>query len=157
VVRTRKLELVALGELMRDERVNAGLSAEVRSFLEAALEGYPDLDVRLLAAARKRETSGEGREAGEGEAPRGPARRALGWGRAPAPPSVGHGRPKEDRIAVRALHGLAFRGTKRARSQDCMGLRAPHGVAFCGANRAGRFLALPDGAAETPHRVSGPS
>ena len=63
VVRTRKLELVALGELMRDERVNAGLSAEVRSFLEAALEGYPDLDIRLLAAARRRETSGEGREA----------------------------------------------------------------------------------------------
>jgi hypothetical protein len=50
-------------------------------------------------------------------------------------PRVGHGRPKE----------------------DCMGLRAPHGVAFRGANRAGRFLALPDGSPETLHRVSGPS
>jgi transcriptional regulator with XRE-family HTH domain len=57
VVRARKRELGALGELMRDERVNAGLTAEVRSFLEAALEGYPDLDIRLLAAARRREPS----------------------------------------------------------------------------------------------------
>jgi len=71
VVRARKQELGALGELMRDERVNesvnervnAGLPAEVRSFLEAALEGYPDLDIRLLAAARRREPSKGGREA----------------------------------------------------------------------------------------------
>lgn len=63
VVRARKRELGALGELMRDERVNAGLTAVVRSFLEAALEGYPDLDIRLLAAARGREPSEEGREA----------------------------------------------------------------------------------------------
>jgi transcriptional regulator with XRE-family HTH domain len=63
VVRARKQELGALGELMRDERVNAGLPAEVRSFLEAALEGYPDLDIRLLAASRRREPSEGGREA----------------------------------------------------------------------------------------------
>src|SRR5215210_5848871 len=63
VVRARKRELGALGELMRDERVNAGLPAEVRSFLEAALEGYPNLDIRLLAAARRREPSEGGREA----------------------------------------------------------------------------------------------
>ena len=39
------------------------LPEEVRSFLEAVLKSYPDLDIRLLAAARRREPSEEGREA----------------------------------------------------------------------------------------------
>ena len=42
-------------------------------------------------------------------------------------------------MAVRALHGLAFRGANRDRPKDCMGLRALHGVAFGGAGRVGRF------------------
>jgi hypothetical protein len=64
VVRARKREVGALGELMQDERASAGLPAEVREFLEGVLEGYPDLDIhRLLAAARRREASDEGREA----------------------------------------------------------------------------------------------
>jgi hypothetical protein len=41
---------------------DADLPAEVRLFLEEALSGYPDLDIRLLAAARGRESSDEGRE-----------------------------------------------------------------------------------------------
>ena len=63
VVRARKREIEALGEVMQDERVSVGLTAEVRSFLEAVLESYPDQDIRLLAAARRRESSEEGREA----------------------------------------------------------------------------------------------
>jgi transcriptional regulator with XRE-family HTH domain len=63
VVRARKREIEALGEVMQDERVSVGLSAEVRSFLEAVLGSYPDQDIRLLAAARGRETSEEGRQA----------------------------------------------------------------------------------------------
>jgi hypothetical protein len=63
VVRARKREVGALGEVMQDERVSQDLSAEVRSFLEAVLQSYPDLDIRLLAAARRREPSEEGREA----------------------------------------------------------------------------------------------
>jgi hypothetical protein len=39
------------------------LPAEVRSFLEAVLESYPDLDIRLLAVARRGESSEEGHEA----------------------------------------------------------------------------------------------
>ena len=39
------------------------LLEDVRSFLEAVLESYPDLDIRLLAAARRRESSEEGHEA----------------------------------------------------------------------------------------------
>jgi hypothetical protein len=42
---------------------NPDLPEDVRSFLKAAIEGRPDLDIRLLAAARRREPSGEGREA----------------------------------------------------------------------------------------------
>jgi hypothetical protein len=33
-----KWEIEALGEVMQDEEVSAGLSAEVRSFLDALLE-----------------------------------------------------------------------------------------------------------------------
>ena len=52
----REMEL--LKEVMRD----ADLPAEVRLFLEEALNGYPDLDIRLLAAARNREPSEVGWE-----------------------------------------------------------------------------------------------
>jgi hypothetical protein len=38
------------------------LPTEVRSFLEAVLESYPEQDIRLLAA-RRREPSEEGRQA----------------------------------------------------------------------------------------------
>jgi transcriptional regulator with XRE-family HTH domain len=62
IVWARKREIEALGEMMQDEKVSGGLSAEVRSFLEAVLESYPDQDIRLLAAARRREPSEEGRE-----------------------------------------------------------------------------------------------
>ena len=58
VVSAREREMEALGEAMRD----ADLPGEVRLFLEEALNGYPDLDIRLLAAARGRESSDEGRE-----------------------------------------------------------------------------------------------
>jgi hypothetical protein len=39
------------------------LSEEVRSFLEAVLESYPDLDIRVLALARRGEPTEEGHEA----------------------------------------------------------------------------------------------
>ena len=42
---------------------SAGLPAEVRKFLEVVLESYPDQDIRLLAAARRREPSEESHEA----------------------------------------------------------------------------------------------
>jgi hypothetical protein len=38
------------------------LHPEVRLFLEEVLGGYPEQDIRLLAAARSRERSEEGRE-----------------------------------------------------------------------------------------------
>jgi transcriptional regulator with XRE-family HTH domain len=64
-VRARERELAFLGEmveaggLLRDRE----LPEEVRAFLEAALRSRPDLDIRLLAAARGREASEEGRGA----------------------------------------------------------------------------------------------
>jgi len=57
-VSARGREMELLKEVLRD----ADLPAEVRLFLEEALSGYPDLDIRLLAAARGRESSDEGRE-----------------------------------------------------------------------------------------------
>jgi transcriptional regulator with XRE-family HTH domain len=63
VVRARKREVGALGEVTQEERASAGLPAEVRKFLEGVLQSYPDQDIRLLAAARSRERSEEGREA----------------------------------------------------------------------------------------------
>ena len=63
VVRAREREVRAIAEVLGDERVSAGLSPEVRSFLEAVVAAYPDLDIRLLAAARGREPSEEGRGA----------------------------------------------------------------------------------------------
>lgn len=61
----RKREIGFLGETIEAREVpqDPDLPEVVRSFLEAALESYPDLDIRLLAAARRREPSEEGHEA----------------------------------------------------------------------------------------------
>jgi len=58
VVSARGREVEVLKEVMQD----ADLPGEVRLFVEEAVSGYPDLDIRLLAAARGRESSDEGRE-----------------------------------------------------------------------------------------------
>ena len=58
VVSARGREVEVLKEVMQD----ADLPGEVRLFLEEAVSDYPDLDIRLLAAARGRESSVEGRE-----------------------------------------------------------------------------------------------
>ncbi len=54
----RRREAKVLRELLDD----AALPEEVRPFLEEALGTHPDRDIRLLAAAREREASPEGRE-----------------------------------------------------------------------------------------------
>src|SRR5215212_2066143 len=54
-VRARKREIEYLGGVLEE--------GEVRSFLESVLESYPDRDIRLLAEARRRESSEEGHEA----------------------------------------------------------------------------------------------
>jgi transcriptional regulator with XRE-family HTH domain len=58
VVSARGREMELLKEVLQD----ADLPAEVRLFLEETLNGYPDLDIRLLAAARSREPSEVGWE-----------------------------------------------------------------------------------------------
>jgi transcriptional regulator with XRE-family HTH domain len=63
IVRARKREIEFLRELMEDAEVTASLPEQVRLFLEGTLEGYPDLDIRLLATARRQEPSEEGHEA----------------------------------------------------------------------------------------------
>ena len=64
-VRARKREIEFLGEMLEDRGMlrDPDLPEDVRSFLEAVLESYPDLDIRLLAMARRRESSEEGHEA----------------------------------------------------------------------------------------------
>jgi hypothetical protein len=64
-VRGRKREIEVLGEVLEDGRVleDSTLPKEVRSFLERVLESYPDLDIRLLALARRGEPTEEGHEA----------------------------------------------------------------------------------------------
>jgi len=64
-VRARKREIEFLREVLEDGEVlqDPDLHEEVRSFLEAMLESYPDQDIRLLAVARRREPSEEGHEA----------------------------------------------------------------------------------------------
>jgi transcriptional regulator with XRE-family HTH domain len=65
IVQARKQEI----EYLRDALGATGmlqepdLPEEVRSFLEAVLESYPAQDLYLLALARRREPSEEGREA----------------------------------------------------------------------------------------------
>jgi hypothetical protein len=65
VVWARKREIESLGEMLEARGVlkDRDLPEEVRSFLEAVLESYPDLDIRLLAEARRHEASEEGHEA----------------------------------------------------------------------------------------------
>ena len=63
VVWARKREIEFLRELMEDTEMTAGLPEQVRLFLDETLEGYPDLDIRLLATARRQERSEEGHEA----------------------------------------------------------------------------------------------
>jgi len=58
VISKRKREAEVLREILRD----ADLSKEVRRFLEAALSGYPNQDIRILAVTRSREGSEKGRE-----------------------------------------------------------------------------------------------
>jgi transcriptional regulator with XRE-family HTH domain len=64
-VRARKREIEFLGGVLESGGVlqDPDLPEEVRSFLESVLESYPDLDIRLLALARRRESSEEGHEA----------------------------------------------------------------------------------------------
>ena len=64
-LRARKREIDFLGGVLEDGGApqDSDLPEEVRSFLEAALESYPDQDIRLLAMARRREPSQEGHEA----------------------------------------------------------------------------------------------
>ena len=65
VVRARKREIGYLRDALGGGGVleDPALHEDVRSFLESVLKSFPDLDIRLLAAARGRETSEEGREA----------------------------------------------------------------------------------------------
>ena len=65
VVWARKREIEFLGEVLEARGVlqDPDLPEEVRSFLESVLESYPDLDIRLLALARRRESSEEGHQA----------------------------------------------------------------------------------------------
>jgi transcriptional regulator with XRE-family HTH domain len=64
-VRARGREIGYLKRFLEDEGAlrDPDLPEDVRSFLKAAIEGRPDLDIRLLAAARRREPSEEGRGA----------------------------------------------------------------------------------------------
>ena len=65
VVRAREREVGYLRDTLRGGEVmrELGLPEDVRSFLEAVLGSYPDLDIHLLAMVRRRETSEEGHEA----------------------------------------------------------------------------------------------
>jgi len=64
-VRAREREIGFLGGVLESGGVlqDPDVPAEVRSFLEAVLKSYPDLDIRLLALTRSREPTEEGREA----------------------------------------------------------------------------------------------
>jgi transcriptional regulator with XRE-family HTH domain len=64
-VRARKREIGFLGGVLEGGGApqDSALPEEVRSFLEAVLKSYPDLDIHLLALARRRESSEEGHEA----------------------------------------------------------------------------------------------
>jgi hypothetical protein len=61
----RKREIEYLGEALEARGVleDPDLPKGVRTFLEAVLESFPDLDIRLLAEARRRESSEVGHEA----------------------------------------------------------------------------------------------
>jgi transcriptional regulator with XRE-family HTH domain len=65
IVQARKQEIEYLRGAIgaRDVLRNPDISEDVRSFLEAVLKSFPDLDIHLLAMARRREPSEEGHEA----------------------------------------------------------------------------------------------
>jgi transcriptional regulator with XRE-family HTH domain len=58
VVSSRRREV----EVLREVLTNEDLYPQVRLFLEKALGGYPDQEIRLLASARGRESSERGQE-----------------------------------------------------------------------------------------------
>jgi hypothetical protein len=64
-VRAREREIGFLGEAFgaRGMLRDPNLPEDVRTFLESVLESFPDLDIYLLAMARRREPSEEGHEA----------------------------------------------------------------------------------------------
>jgi transcriptional regulator with XRE-family HTH domain len=63
-VRARRREIDFLGGVLEGGGglQDSDLPEEVRSFLEDVLASYPDQDIRLLAMARRRESSEEGRK-----------------------------------------------------------------------------------------------
>ena len=65
IVQARKREIEYLRDALGARGVlrNPDLSEDVRSFLEAVLKSFPDLDIHLLAMARRREPTEEGHEA----------------------------------------------------------------------------------------------
>ena len=65
IVRAREREVGYLRDALGAKEVlrDPDLPEDVRTFLESALEGYPDFDIHLLAMARRREPSEEGRQA----------------------------------------------------------------------------------------------
>ena len=65
IARARKREAEFLGEAIGARGVleNPDLPDDVRAYLEGVLGSFPDLDMHLLAAVRRREASEEGREA----------------------------------------------------------------------------------------------
>ena len=65
IVRAREREVGHLRDALGAKEVlrDADLPDDVRTFLESVLESYPDLDIHLLAMARRREPSEEGHEA----------------------------------------------------------------------------------------------
>jgi transcriptional regulator with XRE-family HTH domain len=64
-VRSRKREIEFLKGVLEDGEVlqDSNLPEEVRSFLEAVLKSFPDLDIRVLAEARRGEPTEEGHQA----------------------------------------------------------------------------------------------
>ena len=64
-VRTRKREREFLGEALEAGGAlrDPNLREDVRTFLESVLGSFPDLDIHLLATARRREPTEEGHQA----------------------------------------------------------------------------------------------
>jgi hypothetical protein len=65
IVQARKQEIEYLRDALGARGVlrNPDLSNDVRAFLVWVLDSFPDLDIHLLAMARRREPSEEGHEA----------------------------------------------------------------------------------------------
>jgi hypothetical protein len=64
-IRARKREIEFLGDALEAGGAlrDPDLPEDVRTFLESVLKSFPDLDIHLLAMARRREPSEEGHEA----------------------------------------------------------------------------------------------